>query len=263
MRRLTGFACEGATLGASLDEGGGEIGLLMVSGGSQTRIGSHRMFENLAKLLAKEGFNSFRFDRRGIGDSEGEDRGFRASGPDIAAAAAAFRSAAPRIRRMFGFGLCDGATALALLGETAGLDGLLLVNPWLVETEAGDPPPAAIRSHYCDRLTSLEGWKKIATGSIDYKKLLKGVIKSAERTDNRLAGEVAAALHRHGLPVELILASGDATAIAAADRIAASEFAGLAIGRQDIATDSHSFARPGDDAALFAATLAAVRRLDF
>ncbi len=56
-----------------------------------------------------------------------------------------------------GFGLCDGATALALFGRQAGLDGLILVNPWLVEAEAGEPPPAAIRAHYRRRLLSLRG----------------------------------------------------------------------------------------------------------
>jgi exosortase A-associated hydrolase 1 len=262
MRRLTSFACEGALLGASLDAGGGEIGLLMATGGSQTRVGSHRMYERLAKSLSSKGFSCFRFDRRGVGDSEGEDPGFRGSAPDIAAAAAAFRSAASRVRRTFGFGLCDGATALALFGDAARLDGLILVNPWLVESEAGKPPPAAILSHYRDRLTSLEGWKKITTGSIDYKKLLKGVIRVAGKHEGILAGELAAALHRHSLPIELIVASGDATAIAAVDRLAGANFGDLAIERQDVATDSHSFARSGDDDALLTATLAALRRLD-
>jgi exosortase A-associated hydrolase 1 len=262
MRRLTSFACEGAMLGASLDAGDGEIGLLMATGGSQTRVGSHRMYERLAKSLSKEGYNCFRFDRRGVGDSEGEDQGFRGSGPDIAAAAAAFRSAAPRVRRTFGIGLCDGATALALFGDTARLDGLILVNPWLVETEAGEPPPAAIRSHYRDQLTSLAGWRKITTGSVDYKRLLKGILRLIGERRGTLAREIADALHRHGLPVELILASGDATAVAAADRIAGAEFGGLAIERQVVSTDSHSFARPGDDDALVGATLAALRRLD-
>ena len=50
------------------------------------------------------------------------------------AAAAAFRRRRPDLERMIGFGLCDGATALALHGADAGLDGWLLydfrgVNP--------------------------------------------------------------------------------------------------------------------------------------
>ena len=41
---------------------------------------------------------------------------------------------------MIGFGLCDGARALALYGDEAGLDGLILANPWLVEVEEGPRP---------------------------------------------------------------------------------------------------------------------------
>src|SRR5687767_14300174 len=121
MRRLLTFPCEGEQLAASLDSGDGATGLLLVTGGSQTRIGSHRMYERLAWSLAGEGISCLRFDRRGVGDSSGVDPDFAGSGPDIAAAAAAFRAAAPGIERMFGFGLCDGASALALFGGDAGL----------------------------------------------------------------------------------------------------------------------------------------------
>jgi hypothetical protein len=53
MRRLLSFDCEGAALGASLDSAEGSTGLLLVTGGTQTRIGSHRMFERLAAALAR------------------------------------------------------------------------------------------------------------------------------------------------------------------------------------------------------------------
>ena len=95
MRRLLSFTCEGAALGGSLDEAGGSTGLLIVTGGSQARIGSHRMFERLAASVAGAGYPCFRFDRRGVGDSEGEDPGYRESGPDLAAAVRAFRAASP------------------------------------------------------------------------------------------------------------------------------------------------------------------------
>ena len=98
MRRLLTFPCEGAELAASLDDAGGATGLLMVTGGSQTRIGSHRMYERLAKTLAENGFPCFRYDRRGVGDSAGEDPGFKGSGPDLKAAAAAFRDRGARDR---------------------------------------------------------------------------------------------------------------------------------------------------------------------
>ena len=261
MRRLLSFACEGAALAGSLDEAAGATGLLMVTGGSQTRVGSHRMYERLAKALADNAVPCFRYDRRGVGDSAGEDPGFRGSGPDLAAAGAAFRAQAG-VDRIIGFGLCDGASALALFGRAAGLDALILANPWLVEAEADAPPPAAIRAHYRQRLLSVEGWKKIASGAIDYRKLFKGVGKaSAAREGSPLARDVAAALRAGGRRSWLILAEGDATAIAAAQELRARAFAGLIEGREIVKTDSHTFARPGDEAALLAATIRALKAL--
>jgi exosortase A-associated hydrolase 1 len=262
MRRLLSFACAGIELAGSLDAGAGETGLLLVTGGSQTRIGSHRMYERLAKHLGTQGYPCFRYDRRGVGDSGGEDPGFQGSGPDIEAAAATFRREQPALRRVFGFGLCDGATALALFGRAAGLDGLILVNPWLVEAEADAPPPAAIRAHYRRRLLSLEGWKKILSGAVDWRKLLTGIRKvSAREEGSALARRTAAALRASGLRAWLILAEGDATAIAAEQELRAAAFMGLIEGRELIRSDSHTFAREGDEAALAAAVVRALKAL--
>jgi len=262
MRRLLTFGCAGAELAASLDGAGGRIGLLLVTGGSQTRIGSHRMYERLAKGLAELGYMCLRFDRRGVGDSGGDDPGFRGSGPDLAAAAAAFRRESPGLERIIGFGLCDGATALALFGAEAGLGGLILVNPWLVEAEAGEPPPAAIRHHYRQRLLSLEGWKKILSGAVDYRKLLEGLRRiSAKQKASPLAQDTARALAAGRLRAWAILAEGDGTAIAAQQELKAPAFKGLIEGVQKVASDSHTFARPGDDADLLAATVRALEAL--
>jgi exosortase A-associated hydrolase 1 len=264
MRRLLTVECEGALLGATLDEGVGApraAGLLMVTGGTQTRIGSHRMYERLARQLTAAGYASLRFDRRGVGDSEGEDPGFRRSGADIAAAAAALRKEAPQVDKIFGLGLCDGATALALHGAAAGLDGIILVNPWLVEAEAGTPAPAAVRSHYRDRLLSLEGWKKLATGAVDWRKLAAGLRRSTATAGAPLAAEAAAAMRAERLPCAVILAERDATAIAARHELKRRDFKGLIHFLQTVPSDSHTFARPGDSGALFGATLAFLRRL--
>jgi exosortase A-associated hydrolase 1 len=263
MRRLLTFACEGALLGAALDGADGRTGLIFVTGGSQTRVGSHRMFERLAKSLSKQGIACLRYDRRGVGDSEGEDPGFRGSAADLGAAAARHRAEIPGLQRVYGFGLCDGATTIALFGDGARLDGLILVNPWLVEAASGEPPPAAIRRHYRERLLSVAGWQKILSGAVDYRKLLSGIRKISRRGPaSSLAADVAAALDRHRLPVQLILAAGDATAIAAESEMKSPAFKGLAGTAQKIDSDSHTFARSGDEAALLGAVLEAVRRLE-
>lgn len=264
MRRLLSFSCEGASLGASLDPAEGRTGLLLVTGGTQTRIGSHRMYERLAASLAKSGLPCFRFDRRGVGDSEGEDPDFRESGPDLAAAAASFRREQPQLKRLIGFGLCDGASTLALHGKAAGLDGYILANPWFVEAEAGEPAAAAIKSRYKDQLLSLDGWKRLLSGSISYRKVLKGLGKIVSSRPSSLAGEIAAALGKARVPAQLILASGDGTAIAAQAEWSSPAFKALRQANPAplrIESDSHTFSRPGDETALLEAVREALKRL--
>lgn len=259
MRRLFTFSCEGAELGASLDEASGATGLLIVVGGSQTRVGSHRMFERLAVAVAAAGHPCLRFDRRGVGDSAGEDPGWRDSGPDIAAAAAAFRREAPAVKRIVALGLCDGAGALCLHGGGAGLDRLILVNPWLVEASENAPAPAALRRHYRERLTTLSGWTKLLSGSISYAAALRGVLRAGSKTQDATSKALAAALRQSGLPAEWILAEGDATAVAAAHELGKRHWRGLAHCRTAVSTDSHTFARLGDAEALEHAVLKALR----
>lgn len=264
MRRLLSFDCEGLALGASLDSAEGRTGLLFVTGGTQTRIGSHRMYERLAGALARAGWPCFRYDRRGVGDSEGEDPDFKESGPDLAAAAAAFRREQPGLERLLGFGLCDGASTLALHGKAAGLDGYILVNPWFVEAEAGEPPAAAIKSRYKEQLLSLDGWKRLLSGSISYRKVLKGVGKIVASRPSSLSGEIAAALAKARVPAQLILATRDGTAIAAQAEWSSPAFRSLREANPEpltIDSDAHTFSRPGDDAALLSAVKQALERL--
>lgn len=264
MRRLTTFECAGDTLGASLDAAGGRTGVLIATGGSQTRVGSHRMFAELGKALAEHSFPAFRFDRRGVGDSSGDDPGFRGNSDDIREAAAAFRREMPQLQTIVGFGLCDGATSLALFGREAGIDATILVNPWFVEAASDTPPPAAIMAHYLKRLTTLTGWRDLVGGRIDYWKLLSGIAKIARRSPNNLAEEAAAALARGGRTA-LVLATGDGTAIAAEDAWRGPLFVAAqrhCAGTIYVETDSHTFARTGDKDALVTAVLQALKKLE-
>lgn len=258
------FPCAGEMLGGSLDSAAGETGVLIATGGSQTRIGSHRMFAELGKSLSENGFPAFRFDRRGVGDSSGDDPGFRGNSDDLHAAVAAFRGEMPQLKTIVGFGLCDGATSLAFFGRDAGIDAMILVNPWLVDAASDAPPPAAIKAHYWKRLSSLSGWKDLFGGRISVGKLLRGIMKIARPAPDDLAGDAAASLARGGRTA-LVLARGDATAIAAED---AWRRPGFDTARRNsletlhIDTDSHTFARPGDMDALIGACVGLLRRLE-
>ena len=119
-----------------------------MSGGNEVRAGAFNGASRLAGEIAAKGFPVFRFDRRGVGDSEGENRGYRKSRKDIAAALLAFRALAPQVERVVAFGNCDAATAL-MLASGAECDALVLSNPWAIDDETDTTPsPAAIRSRY-------------------------------------------------------------------------------------------------------------------
>jgi exosortase A-associated hydrolase 1 len=252
MRRLISFSCEGEMLVGTLDEAPGEIGLLIVSGGNEIRIGAHRGMALLAQRLAAEGVPVFRFDRRGIGDSTGENTGYASSARDIAAAARAFREHAPHVRDLVGFGNCDAATALALFGREAGIDRLVLANPWVVEDSDDLPPAAAIRARYAERLRDPRQLLRLATGKISISKVISGLrkistpnVQQADSLEQRVFAGLAA------VPtVKIILAEHDTTAIAFR---AAARRAGYSEPFVDIATGSHSFARPEDADALYGA----------
>jgi exosortase A-associated hydrolase 1 len=223
MRHQLSFACEGAALAATLDPAPGPTGLLIVSGGNEIRSGAHRGMAMLAQQVAAAGHPVFRFDRRGIGDSEGANGGYESSAPDIAAAIGAFREAAPQLSRIVAFGNCDAASAL-LLHQPLALDGLILANPWTYETECADetddapalPPASAIRARYLSRLRDPKSLLRLVRGEIDFGKLVRGLSalgKSAPPpTPGSLPARLDAALANLACPATILLATGDRTA---------------------------------------------------
>mgnify|MGYP001278849378 FL=1 len=174
------FNCEGSTLAATLDTAPLTTGLLLVSGGNEIRSGAFRGQARLAQTIAKRGFPVFRYDRRGVGDSEGENLGFEHSEPDILAAMEAFRAIAPQVNRVVGIGNCDAASALMLAGG-AGCDGLVLSNPWTIEeTDEEDttPPPQAIRARYLQKLGNPREVARLLRGGVNLRKLAGGLVRS-------------------------------------------------------------------------------------
>jgi exosortase A-associated hydrolase 1 len=249
LRRLIAFPCAGDTLVGTLDQGDRTTGLLIVSGGNEVRMGAHRGMASLAARLAAAGIPVFRYDRRGIGDSSGENRGFLESAPDIAAAAATFAAEAG-VRRLVAFGNCDAATALALFHGVAGIDALILANPWVVDSGDDLPPTAAIRARYAERLRDPRQWARLVRGGVNLRKLTSGLSKifaGKSELNSALTERFVAALDGNTTPVTIILASRDATALAFMDAIKAVEIDATI---QTIDTASHSFARESDQAAL-------------
>lgn len=241
----------------TLDAAQGTTGVLIVSGGNEIRVGAHRGMALLAARLASDGVPVFRYDRRGVGDSAGDNRGFEGAHDDLIAAAATFRHEAA-VTRLIGFGNCDAATTLAWWGREAGLDAVVLANPWTVAPSADLPPPAAVRAHYAGRLRDPRAWARLARGGVSIGRLFRAMRHSTDKAPEQpLAQRTLAAIRDWGDAATIVVARGDHTAIAYAD---AARRAGLAPRTVEIDTPSHSFARPGDAAALEAAIREAIAR---
>lgn len=259
MRRLIAFDHSGETLLGTLDDAESATGLLIVSGGAEIRAGAHRGMAMLAARLAAQGMAVFRYDRRGIGDSTGPDAGYEDARDDLIAAVGTFRANARHLTRMVGFGNCDGATTLALFGRAAGIDAVILANPWVVETTDDLPPPAAIRARYAAKLRDPREWGRLLRGGVSIAGLFRGLRRISQATDqdHGLAGRTTGAIAAWGDDATVVLAKDDTTGQAYAD---AARRANIAPRTITIDTASHSFARAGDAAALEAAIFAALSR---
>ncbi len=219
-RRHLSFSCQGSTLAATLDDAAGSCGLLLVSGGNELRSGAFSGQAQLAARLAAAGHPVLRFDRRGVGDSEGENAGFRGSGADIAAALAAFRTACPQLLHVTAWGNCDAASALMLNGG-AGCDGLVLSNPWSFEDDAPADamPPAAIRARYAEKLTNPRELLRLVSGGVSIGKLASGVVRALRPPPppTSLLQDMRSGITGFSGPIRLLLAGRDRTAQAFRD----------------------------------------------
>lgn len=177
------FDCDGDALPGivAVPERAPEIGVLIVVGGPQYRAGSHRQFVALARELAEAGIACMRFDCRGMGDGAGEPREFDDHEDDIRAALQAFRRAVPALRRVVLLGLCDGATAAALYaGAGEGVDGLVLINPWVRTEEGGSR--TVLRHYYARRFLDVALWRKLASGQLGVRNSLRQFVANTRKS---------------------------------------------------------------------------------
>ncbi len=251
--------CAGARLPGILHcpEQAGERGVLIVVGGPQYRVGSHRQFVLLARALCDAGFPVMRFDHRGIGDSEGDERGFEHIDDDLDAALDAFFDACPALREVVIWGLCDAASAAlcyAVRGDRR-VCGQVLLNPW-VRTEQSQAR-AHLRHYYRARLLDRDLWRRLLRGELrvfaalrslagDLMRSTRGRAPSAEQVP--FPERMAAGLQAFGGRTLLILSGDDLTAAEFTDSAAASPawrkaLAGPLVEQRRLEAANHTFAR--------------------
>lgn len=220
------FDCEGERLWGILShparsDGARATGVLIVVGGPQYRVGSHRQFVSLARALARAGHPCLRFDYRGMGDSSGALRDFQAAGPDLRAALDALAHACPAQRQWVVWGLCDAASA-ALMFATADprVRGIVAANPWA--RSAASLAAARVKHYYGQRLLQREFWAKLLRGGLDWRgsmralagnlRQARGLGRSGNAAELPFQTRMARGLAGFGGPLLLLLSGNDITA---------------------------------------------------
>lgn len=198
-----------------------QTGVVIVVGGPQTRIGSHRQFVLLARRLAAGGFPVLRFDLRGMGDSDGECIDFEQATPDVGAAIDALLTHQPTLTGVVLWGLCDAASASLLYlhqRPDPRVVGVVLANPW-VRSDA-TLAQTHVRHYYGQRFLQRAFWAKLLRGEVDIlggvTELTKKVLRTRTRTTSQspldFRARMALAAEQTTAHLFLILSGNDFTA---------------------------------------------------
>jgi exosortase A-associated hydrolase 1 len=253
------FTCAGDELLGivAAPETPGKTGVVIVVGGPQYRVGSHRQFALLSRALAAAGYFCLRFDHRGMGDSAGDTHGFENINDEIAAAIDTLMAQSPEIKQVVLWGLCDAASAILMYchaTQDQRVAGLVLLNPW-VRSES-TLARTQIKHYYGERLISADFWLKLFKGQLEVGKALRGLqnnvklAKSGEEVHPQ--GDSS---FRHILPQSLRKFDGRILLILSGNDYTAKEFLDCAttdpswsgilersfLRRSDIATADHTF----------------------
>lgn len=229
------FTCQANELHGvfSLPEKTAHTAVIIVVGGPQFRVGSHRQFVLLARYLAEQGIMALRFDYTGMGYSEGPGKEFYEIDDDISAAIDLVCDTNPNIQNVYLWGLCDAASALAFFAHRdSRVNGLVLLNPWVRSEESHSK--MLLSEYYLRRLFDFEKWrallvspKKIISAVVSFAAVIVSIIKSAfkiksennaslelslEHRKNDIADAMFKGLSHYPGKICLILSGNDLTA---------------------------------------------------
>jgi exosortase A-associated hydrolase 1 len=238
--------------------------VIVVVGGPQYRIGSHRQFVQLSRALALRGHATLRFDCTGMGDSPGELRNFLNVNEDIEAAIAFVRERLANVVALTLWGLCDAASAALLYVHAngdAGIKGLCLLNPWIRSDVS--QAKTQVKHYYTERLKQAAFWRKLLTGKVAATAVLELVraVRTLLRSKHSKVGDSQNDSNRLNLPFQSCMAlawkkySGSILLVLSGDDYTAKEFLGTAeqdaswkgslqrrdLSRHDVAQADHTF----------------------
>ena len=194
IQETVSFCCEGYELRGSLHRPVGseenDTAIVILNQGPLDRSGAHRVSIKCARRWAAHGFPVFRFDARGVGESEG-DWAIPEDGAPIkmlykniedgawtldTRAAVDYVCATTSARNVVLAGICGGAlTALHAAAEHPAVVGVVMVGmpirPW---ADIGiDSIVASQVEHeakgYVKKLGNLYAWRRFFTGESDYR----------------------------------------------------------------------------------------------
>lgn len=272
--RALWLACDGEQLPAILHptHSPAKVGVLMIVGGRQYRVGSGRFFVLAARALAQCGIPVLRFDARGMGDSEGAVRSFTDLLPDIQTAASRLRQELPEVEGVVLWGLCDAASA-ALLYWGATRDpnvlGLVLLNPWVRSEQT--LARTRLRHHYRIRLKDPQFWSRLIRGEVHWRSLFGWLYdwRAAQRlqgTTHGFQARMAQAWLQFPGHMTVVLSRRDETALEFHEAASTLEVWRGALERQSLSCmwiddADHTFSGPAHRAAVVEATVQVVDRI--
>ena len=274
-----GFVCDDEQLLGILSQPAtpASIGVVIIVGGPQYRVGSHRQFVLLARALATAGHAVLRFDYRGMGDSSGTPVDFLNADADIDAAIKALLVQAPTVKQVALWGLCDAAAAALLYCDgkpDTRVTALCLLNPW-VRSQAS-LARTQVKHYYAQRLLQRAFWAKLLSGHVaigavagllrNLRLAFKGGGTGAE-AQLPFQTRMANAWRGFGGSLLLILSGEDYTAkefleYANADPAWSGALTRHNLSRHDLADADHTFSSPQSSRAVEALTLAWLAKLE-
>lgn len=205
-----------------------QTSVTIVTGGPQTRIGSHRLYVQLARYLCRQGLTVLRFDYEGMGDSEGEPVGYQSAAPSIRSAHEYLLSACPEIKQNIIWAICDGCLPAiqTVNSPETGIAGLILCNPFVFSES--ERARLKLQHYYGERLLNYKTWIKLISFKIRLKKEIleffnkllvllesdKSRYVNATIKEPRSMDTFLSQLLKNNIPTHLILSSQDDFAMA-------------------------------------------------